>query len=468
MAKRAFTWIVGITLAFGGSVVARQPAARPDKVDQYIQAEMTARHIPGLALLVARGGVIVKAQGYGFANLEHKVPVNRETVFQSGSVGKQFTATAVMMLVEEGRLGLDDHISKYLKDSPDSWKDVTIRHLLSHTAGFTDYPSDFNFRADHTEDELLKRIMAIPLAFAPGEKWQYSNLGYATLGILVSKVTGRFYGDFLEQRIFHPLGMTATRIISESDIVPNRAAGYLWVKGQVKNQEWVAPSVNTTGDGSLYFNVLDLAKWDASLYTEKLLKRASLDLMWTPMKLNDGKPNSAGYGFGWASNVTGGHRRIEHGGAWQGFTCVISRYVDDKLTVAVLANLAGAAPDSIAHHVAGLYVPAVMPPPEKPIEDKEPRVTAFLGEFLQQVADGKARPDLFTPAFQKQLFPDMIKELAETVRGWGPRKSITLIERGETNGNRLYRYRVVFQNDSILLRLVLTPDDKVAGLGIGR
>jgi CubicO group peptidase (beta-lactamase class C family) len=340
--------------------------APPDAVDQYIQSEMSKRHIPGLALLVVRDGKTVRARGYGFSNVELQVPVKPETVFQSGSMGKQFTATAVMMLVEEGKIHLDDPLTKYFKDAPDAWKQVTVRQLLSHTAGFTDYPKDFNFRRDRTEAEMLKIVEGISLANPPGTKFDYSNLGYLTLGILIHQVSGEFYGDFLQQRIFQPLGMTTTRIISEADIVPNRAAGYRLVKGELKNQEWVAPSLNTTADGSLYFSILDLATWDAALKTEKLLKTSSLQQMWTPAKLNNGRPNSGNYGFGWFIDSIRGHRIVEHSGAWQGFTSNISRYVDDKLTIVVLTNAEDGAPDDITHHIAGLYVPEIAPLPEKP------------------------------------------------------------------------------------------------------
>jgi CubicO group peptidase (beta-lactamase class C family) len=172
-----------------------------------------------------RNGEVVKAKGYGLANVELNVPASAETVYQSGSTGKQFTATAVMMLVEDGKLALDDKINKYFPDSPESWNNITIRHLLTHTSGTTDYPKDFDFRRDYTEAELLKKAQLIPLAFAPGEKWSYSNLGYVTLGILVSKVAGKFYGDFLQERIFRPLGMSTARIINESDIVMTNRAG---------------------------------------------------------------------------------------------------------------------------------------------------------------------------------------------------------------------------------------------------
>lgn len=329
--------------------------AQSDGVDDYVKGEMQKRQIPGLALLVVRDAKIVKARGYGFANVELQVPVTPETVFQSGSVGKQFTATAVMMLVEEGKISLADPLTRFFPDAPAAWKNVTVRHLLSHTGGFGDYPQHFDYRHDRTENQMLKLVESQPLDFPPGSRWKYSNLGYLTLGVLIHRVTGQFYGDFLHDRIFQPLGMN-TRIISEADIVPNRAAGYRLVKGQLKNQEWVAPHINTSADGSLYFNILDLAKWDAALYTEQLLKRSSLEQMWAPVRLNDGTPNPGHYGFGWRIDQQHGHRVIEHGGAWQGFTTNISRYVDDKLTVVVLTNLAGANPAEVSHHVAGMYL----------------------------------------------------------------------------------------------------------------
>ncbi len=344
------------------------------RVDAYAAAEMHAEKIPGLALAVVQDGKIVKAQGYGLANIELDVPVKPETIFQTGSVGKQFTATSVMMLVEDGKIRLDDPISKYLPGTPAAWDRITVRNLLTHTSGIPDYESDsltkkgaafIDLRRDYTEAELLRRFEGLPLDFPPGSKWSYSNTGYVVLGILIHKVTGKFYGDVLQERIFRPLEMTSTRIISEADIIPNRAAGYRLTNGDIKNQEWVSPMLNTTADGALYTNVLDMAKWDSALYTEKLLKKGSLDRMWTPVRLNDGK--AAEYGFGWEVTKVNGHRLIEHGGAWQGFTTQISRYVDDKFTVIVLTNLDSehSRPDKIAHAVAALYIPALAPTPAK-------------------------------------------------------------------------------------------------------
>ncbi len=331
--------------------------ARADDMDNYVREEMVKQHIPGLSVAIARGGRLEKARGYGKANLEWNVPVTPDTLFQSGSVGKQFTATAVMMLIEDGKLSLEDKISKYLDGTPAAWSDITVRHLLTHTSGVGDIYAVLNLRLDYTEDELLKKAESVPVAFAPGARWAYSNTGYVLLGILIHKVTGRFYGEILKERIFDPLGMATARNISEEEIIPRRASGYRLVKGVLKNQEWVSPSLNTTADGSLYLTVLDMAKWDAGLYTDKLLKRSSLNKMWTPVKLNDGTIRN--YGFGWAIGSHGGHRLIEHGGAWQGFLSHIARYVDDRTTVVVFVNTANADPGKIAHAVAAMCIPGL-------------------------------------------------------------------------------------------------------------
>ena len=341
-------------------------AAFADKMDAYVTAQMRRDQVPGLALGVYRNGTIVKVKGYGLSNVELGVPVTPETVFQSGSIGKQFTATAIMMLIEEGKVSLDDSITKYFPKGPEWWKEIQVRHLLSHTSGLVEYEAGslierggpFYLRLDFTEDELLDKVEKLPMEFKPGDNWAYRDTNYLLLGFIIRKVTGKFYGDVLQERIFTPLGMTSTRIISESAIVPNRAAGYRLVNGQLQNQDWVSPTFNSTADGTLYFTVRDIAKWDEALYTGKLLSQASLRRMWTVVKLNDGRPNPQGYGFGWYVHVIHGRRVVEHGGVWQGFTCHIARYIDDHLTIAVLTNLDEhhSHPDRIARGVADLYL----------------------------------------------------------------------------------------------------------------
>ena len=461
--------IAALGIGFVTLAVWAQTGDIDSQVDSFIQSSIRQQRIPGLALAVMHDGRIIKAQGYGLSNIELNVSASPQTIFQSGSVGKQFTATGVMMLVEEGKVGLDDKVTIYFPGAPDSWKNITVRNLLTHTSGLKDYTDkNFDYRRDYTEEDLLKTLQALPFDFAPGDKWSYSNSGYMLLGILIHKVTGKFYGDFLQERIFEPLGMTTTRIISEQDIVPNRAAGYRLVKGVIKNQEWVSPSLNTTADGSLYFTVLDLAKWDAALYTEKLIKRSSLDEIWTPVKLSDGKPYP--YGFGWRVHEMNGHRLIEHGGSWQGFTTGISRYVGDKLTVVALTNLDSrhARPEEIIHGVAGLYVPALTPPPPaKPIEDKEPQVTALFRDLLRKIEEGKADAAAFTEEAQKKWFPDRIKEYQEVLEDFGPAKTVDLLERKEEAGLRSYVYRLTFEDGRVVkLNLKLTKNNKIAALDV--
>jgi uncharacterized protein (TIGR03435 family) len=332
-------------------------------IDRYVAAEMKKNHAPGLAVGVYRRGEILLAKGYGLANVELNVPVTPQTIFQSGSVGKQFVSAVVMMLVEEGKIRLDDSIVQYFPDAPGWWKPILVRNLLSHTSGLAEYETPerggrkgpFYLRLDFTEDELVKKIEALPMEAKPGDMWNYRNTNYVLLGIMIHKITGKHYAEFLQERLFKPWDMTATRLISDADIIPNRAAGYEpnGPRG-IRNQDFVSPTFNSTADGTLYFNVLDLAKWDEALYGTSLLKQSSLDRMWTVYPLNDGKPNPANYGFAWRISALNGHRVIEHGGAWQGFTCHIARYPDDALTVVVLTNLAGTGADQMAHAIAGL------------------------------------------------------------------------------------------------------------------
>ena len=356
-----------------------------DEVDDYVRAEMSRSKTPGVAIAISRGGQVVRAQGYGLANVEHQVATKPETVFQSGSVGKQFTSMAVLMLVEGGKLSLDDPISKHFAGSPAKWAPITVRHLLTHTSGIKDWEDekDLDLRRDYTEDQLLKIAMGLPLDFPPGTQWSYSNTGYVLLGILVHKVSGQFYGDLLEERVFRPLGMTSTHIINEADIVPNRSAGYVLQKGVLKNQEWVSPSLNTTADGSLYLTVLDLAKWDAALYGSSLVKPETLKQAFTPVRLASGASHD--YGFGWDVDEQRGHRLIQHGGSWQGFRSAIARYVDESLGVFVLANLAEAEPEAMAHAIAGIVEPSLrLASPTEATADPDPKRTASLLDLLEK------------------------------------------------------------------------------------
>jgi CubicO group peptidase (beta-lactamase class C family) len=335
-----------------------------DRVDDFVNPYLRDHQIPGCAIMIRHNGEVI-TKCYGTANKEWDVPVTPQTLFQSGSVGKQFTAMAVMLLIEGDQLSLDDPVSKYL-NVPKSWSGIKVRHLLTHTSGLGDYPKWLTYQENYDENGLLNMIKKQPLSFKPGEGFKYSNLGYATLGILIHAVSGEFYGDLLQRRVFDPLGMKHTRVISEEDIIQNRAAGYLLDNNcALKNQKWVSPTFNTTADGTLYFTVEDLAKWDEALDAEKLLSHASFDQMWTPFKPKNNCESR--YGFGWyICNLKSGHRLLWHDGGWQGFSAYIARYPEDHLTVVALCNLRDAETGYIAEHIADICIPGL----ESPVQFK--------------------------------------------------------------------------------------------------
>lgn len=436
------------------------------RIDTYIKLEMERQQIPGVSLAVVRQGKIAILKSYGFSNLEHKIPVKPETIFQSGSIGKQFTATAVMILAGENKLSLEDKVSKFFPDAPESWAQITVRHLLTHTAGLGDYPADFDLRRDHTEAELWTMIKAIPLAYAPGTNWDYSNLGYVTLGILIRKVTGKFHGDFVAERIFKPLGMQTARVISEADIVPNRAAGYRLVKGELVNQEWVSPSTNTTADGCYYFTVLDLAKWDAGLYTDTLLPQAQLAQMWQPVNFTSG--NTKGYGFGWHTHMIHGRPVVFHGGAWQGFKSFIVRFPKDQVTFIVMANSWDTRDFRLARGLVATQFPEFALPADQPITDKEPEVTAMIRRVLLQLAQGTANSDSFTPLAAAQMFPDKAKDVGRVLNTLSLPIALIftseLVERKDENGLRLYRYALNDIGKTVFCTIKMTNTQKVDSL----
>ena len=251
--------------------------ARADKVDDYVEKQRQQLHLPGVSLAVVRDGQLIKSRGYGLANLELNVRATEDTVYEIGSNTKQFTAAAVMMLVEEGKINLDDQLTKYFPEAPKSWSGITVRHLLSHTSGIQNHvavPDWLNvFKTSITSettparDELLKMFFKLPLEFQPGETWSYDNTGYYLLGIIIEKASGKSYWEFLAERIFHPLGMTATRNTEPQPIVPNRASGYEWVNDHFENRPILAPFIAFSA-GSILSTVKDMAKWDAALYGE--------------------------------------------------------------------------------------------------------------------------------------------------------------------------------------------------------
>jgi CubicO group peptidase (beta-lactamase class C family) len=440
--------------------LAGEPQA--DAIDDYVTAEIARQNVPGLALAVMRHGQIVRAQGYGFANLEHHVPVHPDTVFKSGALGKQFTAVAVMLLVEDGKLRLDESVRTYLPEAPRSWAPITIRNILNHTSGLPPYPAG-EFRTDYSDDELLGIIYEQPLSFAAGSRWGYSYTAYVTLGLLIRKVTGESYVDLLAKRVFTPLGMQTARQIDEIAIVPNRAAGYEHRDGRLRNAEWVSPTANSTADGSLYLSVLDYARWDAGLLGRKLLKPESWAEISRPARIASGRTYP--YGFGWFIEHGAGQEIWRHSGNWQGFETFVIHYQRDGLTVVALTNGDSGNPDSIARHVAGLLEPKLVQAPGAPIEDREPQLTARLKNLLHQIADDKAPYSDFA-FFAKQDFADLMSMYQATLQPLGALREIALFAREELGDDTVYRYRARYEQGVLDVMVGYAPNGKIATLNI--
>jgi CubicO group peptidase (beta-lactamase class C family) len=439
---------------------------------------MARSHVPGVAVGIYSRGNILLAKGYGLANVEVGVPVKAETIFQSGSVGKQFVSAAIMMLVEEGRISLGDSIAEYFPGAPASWQPIRIENLLSHTSGLAEYESadrtgpngPFYLRLDFTESQLLDKIEALPIENAPGAQWNYRNTNYVLLGILIHRVTGMFYADYLAKRIFQPLDMASTRLISDADIIPNRSAGYRWESGELKNQHWVSPTFNSTADGSLYFNVLDLAKWDGALYTTQLLTQPSLNRMWTVYKLNDGKPNPANYAFGWAIGSQNGHPIIEHPGSSPGFTSYIARYVDEALTVVVLANLNAARTDYMAHVIAGLADKPLLPPKLTAIPDDRPRTAQSLASLLDRMASGTDVRPFVSKELAQAIDSAVIAEVRRRLAPVWPGGTLVLVLRTSAPGDgslTVSQFRLTKGPDSMLITFGLDAHGEVNALYFG-
>lgn len=441
--------------------------ANGQSVDELVNRQLTQRHIPGMSIAVVKDGKVVTAKGYGLANVELDVPATENTVYQLASVTKQFTATAIMLLVQDGKLTLDDKLSAKLSDLPASWGEVTVRQLLTHTSGIKNYTEvagfDRHVREDMSHADVLKLVSAAPLDFPSGSKFHYSNTGFFLLGMIIEKLSGKSYGDFLSERIFQPLGMTATRFNDMHAVIKNRAAGYTFEQNSLRNANFVSPS-QPFAAGGLISTVADMVKWDAALNGDKLLPRAVLESMWTPTKLTDG--TTSNYGFGWGIDTKGSHRIIAHDGGIDGFSTAIVRLPADKLTVIVLANSDGARAETIAMEVGATYVPEVKDAPKPAIADALPESTAKLRAFLERAAAGKAELADFTADGQKFFFPDRINQLQGFMGSIGTIKSMELIEDEVRGEMRRRRYRVTGEKGAALIGFVIDNEGKIGGIGI--
>jgi CubicO group peptidase (beta-lactamase class C family) len=359
-APRMFVIVLGV-LSTPGSVAVANPQAISSKFEEYMNACVKVDHFSG-AVLVSKDGETVFANAYGFANAEHQVPNTTKTKFRLGSMTKQFTAMAILILQERGKLKVDEPVGKYLDDAPKAWEGVTLHHLLTHTGGVASYTDDPGYPKKMAMPETVKSMIARfrdkPLDFKPGEKFHYSNSGYFLLGAVIEKVSGKSYEAFLKEAIFDPLGMNDTGYDHPMTVLPGRASGYTLAGCGLQNAEYL-DMAQPYAAGSLYSTVVDLARWDQALRDGKLISKDSYAKLYNPVK-ND-------YAYGWVVSTVKGRKEVHHGGGINGFVTEILRYPDQKLCIVVLCNVLPMNPGRVAHDLASVALgePYKLPAPRK-------------------------------------------------------------------------------------------------------
>lgn len=454
---RAAQLFAALTLA------ATAPANK--QIDALAAQALTQGHVPGLAIAVARDGKIVHAKGYGQANLETGTPVTDRTLFEIGSVTKQFCAVAVLMLVEQGAVKLDDKVSRYLDKTPEAWKDVTIRQMLSHTAGLAEYLGlGFNLRKDYSRAELFDYIAGQKVDFGPGEGWSYSNAGFALAALIVEKASGLKWEEFVRQRIFTPLEMASGELIAPAKVMAGRASGYAWAGSAHRNSEIMRP-MSAFGCGDIVLNVRDFAKWAVALDSGAFLKPESYGELWETVPLNTGRKHP--YSLGWFHGRVNGSPNIYHGGNTYGFSAMISRYPDQKLSVVVLSNLAGQSYEGLARRIAAIYAPELAYVAPKPTVDPDRKLTFRVTDAIQTMFNGQSKSDDLSSEMSAMLRTMRGRMMAGGLRrAFGQIRTLRFCSREDVEGVWEYRYIGVFERQTVTLALAVTKEGQLVRFGV--
>ena len=445
--------------------------AQPDSVESFLKRNMESLKIPGLSFAVIKNDRVLKTGALGSINLELNVPATTASVYEIGSLTKQFTSMAIMLLAEEGKLTIEDKISSYFAGSPSAWNNITIRHLLNHTSGIQNhvalpgylgrFKSNMFGEPQASQKEIAEWFFQLPQEFTPGETWSYDNTGYYLLGLIVEKAAQQNYWDFLEERIFIPLGMRSTRNTDTKDLVANRASGYLWNGSAYQNQPVLWSFVGFSA-GSLMSTVEDLAKWDAALYTDKLVKKSTLDQMWQPARGPRGELLPFNCGFGWFVDHFNGHRILQHSGGTPGFSSVMYRFPDDSLTVVLLTNHADRMLDQLALEIAGMYVSSLIRPLAK--ANNKINVTTRHKSIFSELLTGRYDIKNFTTPMMRYLGTSTSKSLFEWYSSFGELKEFNLSHHEKQGGRDVYRYRVRLGDNEYFFTITVEKDGKIAQL----
>ena len=445
-------------------LVASPGTARADEIDRYIDNARDLYRIPAVVVGVIRDGKVVDVRARGQSNVELGVRASPRHVFEIGSISKQFTTYAVLILAEEGKLDLNAPIGNYVAGLPSAWQGVTLHRLLTHTSGLPDFENAFGYgvyRETPTDDEFVARLAKLQIEFQPGAKWSYSNTNYWLLARAIERVSGVPYADFMRTRVFEPLGMASTRSALPRVVLPGRASGYEIIAGKLENRDAVQPNT-TRGLGDLVTTVADMARWEREQRSPRLVSKASSQLARAPVKLNDG--SDAPYGYGWQILPLLPKATLSHSGGTPGFSTMYLRVPERGLAIVVFSN-AFAMPSvtSIARYVAKHVDPALATPSPKPIADDDPASSERVSQVLRTQADAPSawRAEWFTPEFWKEIKP-YLSTIAERSRALGPVRRVVLVGRESGGEERTVRYRATYDRLSRIVSLTLDKEGRIS------
>jgi len=328
--------------------------AQTDSTDLIVAQLMKEQRITGLTLAVVKNGKTAVNKGYGLANVEYNIPMSAETVIRLGSVSKQFFATAIIKLMEQGKLSIEDPVHTFFPDAPDTWRPIQVKHLLSHTSGLKREGPAYANHIIQPDIAIVRSAYSLPLDFKPGEKYQYCNLAYYMLADIIRQVSNMPWQDYIREQLFIPAGMKNTSMTDFFAITPNRASGYRHNKDTLVNAD---PMYAVRPSGGFQSTSTDMIRWEKVLREKKIiLKKENWELLWTPVIKTSAKAESKSfYCFGWLVDEYKGHKIVTHNGANSGFWSTYVRFIDDGLSIIIMTNTDEANPDRIAMVLADYY-----------------------------------------------------------------------------------------------------------------
>lgn len=467
MNYRIVSAVLAVALLGASAPVPLTPALQK-RIDTVVNAALARQYVAGAQVAVVENGRLVYTKGYGYRNLDDRVPVDARTAFAIGSVSKQFAAASIMLLQEEGKLNVEDSLAKYLPNAPHA-NEETLYNLLTHTSGIVGYTEIPNFDdkmpVPTTPDAIVATIAKEPLAFTPGTKWEYSNTNYVLLGMVVAKVSGESYQQFLQDHIFGPLGMKRAWFTRSERIYADTARGYSeFMLGLPIEHAWPADFSWFDAAGALTMSAADLARWDIALDGGRVVRPADFKRMSTSAILANGKATN--YGFGLMIGSTYGHRAVVHDGLVSGFRAENLTFPQDRAAIVLLTNGDNFAIYPVVNQIAAIVYGFTIHPKPVHAAAQDPAMLAEAKQWLEYLLHGTPDQSKMTADLLRDLPPYRIAQLADSGKILGEPKSVVPLGVDVRPPLHIYTYRVTFAKVSANFTFTLNDQGQVAGFAL--